>query len=197
MIVSPGSVEDAPRVAALFLACFDDRLITVAGIRHRQISAQPEDELRFWRAEEGGELDRLVVRRPRCVRRCAHDGERGHRRPSRPPPRRSRLRALGPGLRPSRRDRRSSHRRLQPGRCRTRWPSSAPAASASRAPTPRRPSTRERFRRRRNRRPGSRSRRWRSTKTTPRRCSRPTRQARSTSRARATSRASRTRPGAA
>jgi GNAT superfamily N-acetyltransferase len=56
MIVSPGSVEDVPRVAALFRACFDDRLFTVAGIRHRQISAQPEDELRFWRAEEGGEL---------------------------------------------------------------------------------------------------------------------------------------------
>jgi GNAT superfamily N-acetyltransferase len=56
MIVSPGSVEDVPRVAALYLACFDDRVITVAGIRHRQTSAQPEDELRFWRAEEGGEL---------------------------------------------------------------------------------------------------------------------------------------------
>ena len=56
MVVSPGSVEDVPRVAALYRACFDDRVITVAGIRHRQVSARPEDELRFWRAEDGGEL---------------------------------------------------------------------------------------------------------------------------------------------
>ena len=56
MIVSPGSVDDVPRVAALYRACFDDRVITVAGIRHRQVSARPEDDLRFWRAEEGDEL---------------------------------------------------------------------------------------------------------------------------------------------
>src|SRR6478735_8276006 len=56
MIISPGSVDDVPRVAALYRACFDDRVITVAGIRHRQVSARPEDDLRFWRAEEGDEL---------------------------------------------------------------------------------------------------------------------------------------------
>ena len=43
-------------MAALYRATFDDRLSTVAGIRHRQASARPEDELRVWRAEEDGEL---------------------------------------------------------------------------------------------------------------------------------------------
>lgn len=56
MDVSPGSVEDVPRVAALYRACFDDRLSTIAGIRHRQTSASAEDKLRFWRAEGDGEL---------------------------------------------------------------------------------------------------------------------------------------------
>src|SRR6478736_3407712 len=56
MDVSPGSIEDVPRVAALYRATFDDRLSTVTGIRHRQASARPEDALRFWRAEEDGEL---------------------------------------------------------------------------------------------------------------------------------------------
>lgn len=56
MEVSPGSLEDVPRVAALYRACFDDRLSTVVGIRHRQASATPEDQLRFWRAEHDGEL---------------------------------------------------------------------------------------------------------------------------------------------
>jgi L-amino acid N-acyltransferase YncA len=56
MDVSPGVIEDVPRVAALYRATFDDRLNTVAGIRHRQTSASPEDRLRFWRAEEDGEL---------------------------------------------------------------------------------------------------------------------------------------------
>ena len=95
MIVSPGSIEDVPRVAALYRAAFDDRLSTVAGIRHRQASARPEDELRFWRAEEDGELDRLGLRRPRRVCRRSHDGKREHRRPSRPSAGRGRLRSLG------------------------------------------------------------------------------------------------------
>jgi GNAT superfamily N-acetyltransferase len=56
MEVSPGSIEDVPRVSALYRATFDDRLSTVAGIRHRQTSAKPDDHLRFWRAEEEGEL---------------------------------------------------------------------------------------------------------------------------------------------
>jgi len=56
MIVSPGSVEDVPRVAALYRACFEDRVITVAGVGHRQTSARPEDQLQFWRAEEDDEL---------------------------------------------------------------------------------------------------------------------------------------------
>ena len=116
MIVSPGSVEDVPRVAALYRACFDDRVITVAGIRHRQVSAQPEDELRFWRAEEGGELIGWSFAGRDAFAAARTTGERGHRRPSGPSPSRSRLGALGGGLRPSRRDRRSSHRRVQPGR---------------------------------------------------------------------------------
>src|SRR5215218_1296157 len=56
MNVSPGSIEDVSRVAALYRATFDDRLSTVTGIRHRQTSARPDDALRFWRAEEHGEL---------------------------------------------------------------------------------------------------------------------------------------------
>jgi len=56
MDISPGSIEDVPRVAALYRATFDDRLSTVTGIRHRQASARPEDALRVWRAEEDGEL---------------------------------------------------------------------------------------------------------------------------------------------
>jgi GNAT superfamily N-acetyltransferase len=56
MNVSPGSLEDVPRVAALYRATFDDRLSTVAGIRYRQTSANPDDQLHFWRAEAEGEL---------------------------------------------------------------------------------------------------------------------------------------------
>jgi len=56
MDISPGSIEDVPRVAALYRATFDDRLSTVTGIRHRQACARPEDALRVWRAEEDGEL---------------------------------------------------------------------------------------------------------------------------------------------
>jgi GNAT superfamily N-acetyltransferase len=56
MNVSPGSIEDVPRVAALYRATFDDRLSTITGIRHRQTSARTDDALRFWRADEDGEL---------------------------------------------------------------------------------------------------------------------------------------------
>jgi N-acetylglutamate synthase-like GNAT family acetyltransferase len=56
MLVSPGSVDDAPRVAALYRATFDDRLSTIVGIRYRQTSASPEDRQRFWGVEEDGEL---------------------------------------------------------------------------------------------------------------------------------------------
>jgi GNAT superfamily N-acetyltransferase len=56
MKVSPGSVDDAPRAAALYNAAFDDRVITAAGLRHRQTSAVPEDGLMYWRVEDAGEL---------------------------------------------------------------------------------------------------------------------------------------------
>lgn len=56
MIVSPGSLADVPRVAAMYRASFDDRLSTIEGIRYRMTSARPEDETRFWRAEKDGEL---------------------------------------------------------------------------------------------------------------------------------------------
>ena len=56
MRISVASPEDAPRAAALYNAAFDDRVITAAGMRYRQISAVPEDRLGYWRAEEGGDL---------------------------------------------------------------------------------------------------------------------------------------------
>lgn len=55
-MISPGSIEDAPRVAVLLQATYEERLITVAGVRHRQASIQPEDRVRTWRAENDGEL---------------------------------------------------------------------------------------------------------------------------------------------
>ena len=51
MNVSPGSVADAARAAALYNAALDDRVITAAGLRHRQTSAVPEDGLMYWRVE--------------------------------------------------------------------------------------------------------------------------------------------------
>src|SRR6478752_6075437 len=56
MDVSPGSIDDVPRVAALYRATFDDRLSTVTGIRHRQACARPEDALRVRRAGAGSAL---------------------------------------------------------------------------------------------------------------------------------------------
>lgn len=55
-MISPASIDDAPRAAALFRAIFDDRLITVEGFRYRFESARPVDRLRCWRAEQDGEL---------------------------------------------------------------------------------------------------------------------------------------------
>ena len=95
MIVSPGSIEDAPRVAALFRASFDDRLSTVAGIRHRQIERPTGGRAAVLARRGGRRAHRLGVRRPRRVRLGAHDGIREHRRPSGPSPRRSRLRLSG------------------------------------------------------------------------------------------------------
>ena len=56
MRISVASTDDAPRAAALFNAAFDDRIITVAGVRYRQASALPEDRSLYLRAEQDGEL---------------------------------------------------------------------------------------------------------------------------------------------
>jgi GNAT superfamily N-acetyltransferase len=56
MRISVASLDDAPRAAALYNAAFDDRVITVAGVRYRQASAKPEDRILYLRAEQGGEL---------------------------------------------------------------------------------------------------------------------------------------------
>jgi len=55
-MISLASADDAARASALFNATFDDRLNTVAGIRYRFESAQPEDRMQSWRAECDGEL---------------------------------------------------------------------------------------------------------------------------------------------
>jgi len=55
-MISLASVDDAARASALFDATFDDRLNTVAGIRYRFESAQPEDRMQSWRAECDGEI---------------------------------------------------------------------------------------------------------------------------------------------
>lgn len=55
-MISPASVDDAPRAAALLRDTFDDRLSTVAGIRYRMSSARPEDRMEYWRAEQGRKL---------------------------------------------------------------------------------------------------------------------------------------------
>ena len=102
MDVSPGSVEDVPRVAALYRACFDDRLSTVAGIRHRQDERPARGSAAVLARRGGRRAHRLGVRGPRRVRLGADDGEREHRRPSRPSPGGGRLRALGCGVRASR-----------------------------------------------------------------------------------------------
>ena len=55
-MISPASLDDAARVAALFNAAFDDRLITVAGLRYRMASGRPEERTQYWRAEHKSEL---------------------------------------------------------------------------------------------------------------------------------------------
>ena len=55
-MVSPASIDDAERAAALFAAAFDDHLNTVSGIRYRFESARPEDRMQYWRAEREGKL---------------------------------------------------------------------------------------------------------------------------------------------
>jgi len=55
-MISPASVDDVPRAAALLAATYDDRLITVAGIRYGFESVLPEDRRQYWRAELDGEL---------------------------------------------------------------------------------------------------------------------------------------------
>lgn len=56
MKISVASVDDAPRTAALYNAAFDDRVITVAGLRYRQMCARPEDRMLYLRAERDGDL---------------------------------------------------------------------------------------------------------------------------------------------
>ena len=55
-MISPASVDDAPRMAALLGSIYDGRLITVAGVRHRQASIRPEERVGTWLAERDGEL---------------------------------------------------------------------------------------------------------------------------------------------
>jgi len=55
-MIAPASVDDVPRAAALLGATYDDRLITVAGVRHGFESVLPGDRRQYWRAELGGEL---------------------------------------------------------------------------------------------------------------------------------------------
>ena len=56
MRISVASTDDAPRVAAMVRASFDDRLSTVAGWRYRMANTKPEDLNEYWRAEHDGEL---------------------------------------------------------------------------------------------------------------------------------------------
>jgi len=55
-MISPASIDDAQRMAALLGSVYDDRLITVAGVRHRQASIRPEERVGTWLAERDGEL---------------------------------------------------------------------------------------------------------------------------------------------
>jgi len=55
-MISPATLDDIPRIAALLASVFDDRVITVAGMRYRQESAPPENRVGYWRAERGGEI---------------------------------------------------------------------------------------------------------------------------------------------
>jgi GNAT superfamily N-acetyltransferase len=55
-MISLASPEDAARASALLSASSNDQLNTVSGIRYRIESAQPDDQLQYWRAESDGEL---------------------------------------------------------------------------------------------------------------------------------------------
>ena len=55
-MIAPASLDDVPRAAALLAATYDDRLITVAGVRYGFESVLPEDRRQYWRAELDGEL---------------------------------------------------------------------------------------------------------------------------------------------
>jgi len=55
-MISPASIDDAQRAAALIAACSDDRFVTAIGIRYRIESGRPEDGMGYWRAERDGEL---------------------------------------------------------------------------------------------------------------------------------------------
>ena len=55
-MISPASVDDAQRMAALLGSIYDDRMITVAGVRHRQASIRPDERVGTWLAERDGEL---------------------------------------------------------------------------------------------------------------------------------------------
>ena len=181
MRISVASPDDAPRAAALFNAAFDDRVITVAGVRYRQTSAKPEDRIAVSPRGAGQRARRLGVRAACDVfAASATMGYAGivvhpdHRRRARGQPSGTSCRGTS-----TRSVCGASSRTAGPTP--TRWRSRAAAASPSRRPTPRRPSTRGRSARRRSRLPGSALLRWRTSATTPLRCSRPTARARSTS----------------
>lgn len=55
-MISPATFHDIPGVATLLAAVFDDRVITVAGMRYRQESSPPEDRVGYWRVERGREI---------------------------------------------------------------------------------------------------------------------------------------------
>ena len=55
-MISPASVTDAPRAAALLRATFEDGLYTDAGVRYRMTSALPDDRMGYWKAERSGAL---------------------------------------------------------------------------------------------------------------------------------------------
>jgi GNAT superfamily N-acetyltransferase len=55
-MISPASIDDAARAAALLRAVFEDRLSTVRGLRYRMSTLGPEDGMGFWKAESDGDL---------------------------------------------------------------------------------------------------------------------------------------------
>ena len=85
-MISPASVDDAARAARLFAASFDDRVTTVAGIRYRFESAQPEDRMQYVRAECDGELVGWAHGGLDAFAPVRTAGFCPHRRPSSAPP---------------------------------------------------------------------------------------------------------------